>query len=152
MLSRIRPATSDNSAQIIKEADKTAVVTGKNVILQDQNMTLLSTELQYNIKNQVGFYTKGADILSDQNTLKSRKGYYNRRSNTFNFKDNVQLKSPDYTMYSDTLDYFASTRTAYFYGPTRIISKENKSFIFYGISLAVQLTIKGSKFLTHTLE
>jgi lipopolysaccharide export system protein LptA len=107
------------------EADKTAVVTGKNVILQDQNMTLLSTELQYNIKDQIGFYTKGADILSDKNTLKSRRGYYNRRSNTFNFKDNVQLKSPDYTMYSDTLDYFATSRTAYFYGPTRIISKEN---------------------------
>ncbi len=107
------------------EADKTAMVTGKNVILQDQNMTLLSTELQYNIKNQVGYYVKGADILSEQNTLKSRKGYYNRRSNVFNFKDKVQLNSPDYTMSSDTLDYYASTRTAYFFGPTRIVSKEN---------------------------
>lgn len=107
------------------EADKTATVTGKNVILQDQKMTLVSTELQYNIKQQIGYYVKGADILNEQNTLKSRKGYYNRRSNTFNFKDKVVLSSPDYTMYCDTLDYMAGTRTAYFFGPTRIVSKEN---------------------------
>jgi len=55
------------------EAEKTATVTGKNVILQDQNMTLVSTELNYNIKQQIGSYVKGADILNEQNTLKSKR-------------------------------------------------------------------------------
>ncbi len=107
------------------EAEKTATVTGKNVILQDQNMTLVSTELNYNIKQQIGSYVKGADILNEQNTLKSKKGYYNRRSNVFNFKKDVFLKGTEYTMESDTLDYYANTRTAYFFGPTKIVSKEN---------------------------
>jgi lipopolysaccharide assembly outer membrane protein LptD (OstA) len=114
------------------EKTKTAEVTGKNVVLADKEMTLLTTAIQYNTQNQVGYYTNGADILSDSNTLKSRRGYYNRRTNIFNFKDNVKLTSPDYTMESDTLDYYASTRTAYFFGPTKIVSDENTILCNYG--------------------
>lgn len=107
------------------EATKTATVTGKEVILRDKSMTLVTTSLQYNIQNQMGSYLNGADILNEGNTLKSRKGFYDRRNNIFHFKDNVKLTSPDYTMEGDTLDYYSSTRTAYFYGPTVIRSKEN---------------------------
>ena len=114
------------------ESTKTAIVTGKQVVLSDQQMTLLTTSIQYNTASQVGFYTNGADILNDKNTLKSRRGYYNRRGNVFNFKDDVLLTSPDYTMESDTLDYYASTKTAYFYGPTRIVSEENTILCSYG--------------------
>lgn len=114
------------------EASKTALVSGKNVILKDQQMTLLTTSLQYNTTSQIGYYTNGADILSEQNTLKSRRGYYNRRGNVFNFKDNVRLNSPEYTMYSDTLDYFAGSKTAFFFGPTRIVSAENTIVCNYG--------------------
>lgn len=114
------------------EATKTAKVTGKNVILKDQQMTLLTTSIQYNTANQVGFYSNGADILSENNTLKSKRGYYNRRTNIFNFKDQVKLTSPEYTMESDTLDYYASSKTAYFFGPTRIFSKENIILCNYG--------------------
>jgi lipopolysaccharide export system protein LptA len=114
------------------ESTKTAVVTGKSVVLNDQQMTLLTTSLQYNMQSQVGYYTNGADILNDKNTLKSKRGYYNRRSNVFNFKDQVKLTSPDYTMESDTLDYYSSTKTAYFYGPTKIVSEENTILCQYG--------------------
>lgn len=114
------------------EASKTATVTGRNVILKDQQMTLLTTSLNYNTASQIGYYTNGADILSEKNTLKSRRGYYNRRGSVFNFKDQVQLSSPEYTMNSDTLDYYSGSRTAYFYGPTRIVSKENIITCNYG--------------------
>lgn len=117
---------------VYDEATKTANVTGKSVILKDQQMTLLSTSLSYNVQKQVGYYTNGADILSENNRLKSRRGYYNRRSNTFNFKDKVVLKSPEYTMLSDTLDYYSATKTAYFFGPTRIVSSENIIVCNYG--------------------
>ncbi len=114
------------------EETKTAQVTGKNVILKDQQMTLLTTSLQYNTAEQLGYYTNGADILSDKNTLKSKRGYYSRRGNVFHFKDDVKLTGADYTMQSDTLDYFAGNRTAFFYGPTRIVSKENTIVCNYG--------------------
>jgi lipopolysaccharide export system protein LptA len=114
------------------EATKTAKVNGKSVILKDQQMTLLTTSLSYNVQNQVGYYTNGADILNENNRLKSKRGYYNRRINTFNFKDQVVLTSPEYTMKSDTLDYFSMTKTAYFFGPTRIVSAENTIVCNYG--------------------
>jgi lipopolysaccharide export system protein LptA len=114
------------------EASKIAKVTGKNVILKDQQMTLLTTSINYNIQNQVGYYMNGADILNENTRLKSKRGHYNRRSNSFNFKDNVVLKSPDYTMESDTLDYYSTSKTAYFFGPTKIISNENTILCNYG--------------------
>lgn len=110
---------------VYDEASKTAVVTGKEVILKDKSMTLVSTALQYNISSQVGSYLNGANILNEGNTLRSKKGFYDRRANVFHFKEDVRLTSPEYTMDCDTLDYFSSTRTAYFNGPTTIRSKEN---------------------------
>ena len=117
---------------VYDEATKIAKVTGKNVILKDHQMTLLTTSLSYSIQNQIGYYTNGADILNENTRLKSKRGYYNRRSNSFNFKDNVVLKSPDYTMESDTLDYYSTSKTAFFFGPTKIISNENTIVCNYG--------------------
>lgn len=114
------------------EATRTAVVTGKQVMLRDQQMTLQTTTLQYNTLQQLGYYTSGAEINSEGNTLRSRKGFYSRRGNVFYFKDRVELQNSEYTMYSDTLDYHASSKTAYFFGPTRIISKENLIQCNYG--------------------
>ncbi|MEZ4804904.1 MAG: OstA-like protein [Bacteroidia bacterium] len=117
---------------VYDENTKTATVTGDEVILKDEKMTLITTSIQYNTNSQVGYYSNGADILSENNTLKSVKGFYNRRGNVFHFKENVELTTPDYTMKSDTLDYFANTKTAFFYGPTRIVSSENKIICNYG--------------------
>lgn len=115
-----------------EEATKVAVVTGKQVILNDREMTLVTTALQYNTATQVGSYHNHADILSGENTLKSQHGYYQRRGSVFNFKEKVVLTSPQYTMYCDTLDYYATTKTAYFQGPTKIVSKENTITCNYG--------------------
>ncbi len=117
---------------LYEEATKIAVVTGKEVVLNDKEMTLTTTALQYNTAKQVGSYHNRANILSGENKLKSKHGYYQRRTNVFNFKDDIVLTSPDYTMYSDTLDYFASTKTAYFHGPTKIVSAENTITCKYG--------------------
>jgi lipopolysaccharide export system protein LptA len=117
---------------LYEEATKTATVTGKEVILNDAEMTLVTTALQYNTATQLGSYHNRANILSGENTLKSKHGYYQRRTNIFNFKQDVVLTSPEYVMYCDTLDYFAVTKTAYFQGPTKIVSKENTIKCNYG--------------------
>ena len=114
------------------ENTKVALVTGREVILNDASMTLVTKQLQYNMAQQIGYYTNGANILSEQNTLTSKKGYYHRRGNTFYFKDDVVLTNPQYTMKSDTLEYFSSIKTAYFYGPTKIVSGENTIVCNYG--------------------
>ena len=44
------------------------------------------------------------------------------------FRDSVILRNPDYTIYSDTLQYKTTTKVAYFFGPTEIIG--DSSYIY----------------------
>jgi lipopolysaccharide export system protein LptA len=103
-----------------------ATVTG-NVVLTDPSTVLTTDLLIYDTKNEVARYTTGGKIMSktNSNVLTSLKGTYESKSRFFYFKKNVVLKNDDYTMYSDTLHYNSLTEVAFFYGPTRIIGKEN---------------------------
>jgi lipopolysaccharide export system protein LptA len=114
------------------EATKTAMVNGKQVILRDDQMTLKTTSILYNTVNQTGFYTNYAEIVNGSTTLSSGRGTYFKRANLFNFKKEVVLRTPDYTMFSDTLDYFSNSKTAYFYGPTKIVNDESTILCQYG--------------------
>lgn len=114
------------------ESTRTALVTGRQVILSDRQMTLATTSIQYNTSSQTGYYGNGAQINSDNNHLTSKKGIYIRRSNTFHFKDEVVLTNPEYTMTCDTLDYLAGPSVAVFTGPARITGKENSITCRYG--------------------
>ena len=57
--------------------------------------------------------------------MKSRIGYYYSRQKLFHFKDQVEIYNPKYTIFSDTVKYNTVSQTAWFFGPTRILSKEN---------------------------
>lgn len=98
-----------------------------NVKLIDKDMTLTSTNLNYDMKTKMGYYHSGGTIVSNKNNinLKSNQGYYYTNSKEFFFKDKVVLKHPQYEMFSDTLKYNTFTEITYFYGPTRIISDSN---------------------------
>jgi lipopolysaccharide export system protein LptA len=97
----------------------------KNVRLLSSNTRLTSQAVDYDLHNNYGFYTSHADIISGENKLSSRLGYYYSRQNMYQFRDSVVVVNPDYTIYSDTLRYQTVTNTAYFIGPTRIISDSN---------------------------
>lgn len=99
-----------------------------NVRLVGRNTELVTTELEFNVGTSTAYYTKHADIKSGENKLKSEKGYYYSRSETYYFEDSVVLENPDYTIYSDTLRYVTPTKVAYFYGPTEIIG--DSSYIY----------------------
>lgn len=98
-----------------------------NVKLVDKDMTLTSTNLNYDMKSKIGYYHSGGTIISNKNSinLKSNQGYYYTNSKEFFFKDNVVLKHPQYEMFSDTLKYNSFSEITYFFGPTRIISDSN---------------------------
>lgn len=102
-----------------------AQVTGKTVRLLDLNNQLTTTKLDFDMKNNIGYYTSGADIIRGENNLKSREGYYYSQQHTYFFKDSVVIINPDYTIYSDTLKYNTELNMAYMLGPTDIISDSN---------------------------
>lgn len=97
-----------------------------NVVLVDKQMTLTTDQLDYDLENQFGYYANGGKIVSKENVLTSRIGYYYARKNEFFFKQKVLLNNPEYVMVSDTLLYQTIKKTAYFFGSTQITSDGDK--------------------------
>lgn len=112
---------------------KLAEVTGKVVRLKDPKMELTTDILNFDRTKKLAYYSTGGAIINDENTLTSKKGYYNTTLKTFNFKDSVILVNPDYTMYSDTLNYNTKSRIAYFHGPTTILSDSSSIYCENGL-------------------
>jgi lipopolysaccharide export system protein LptA len=100
----------------------------RNVKLIGKNTTLTTRELEFNTGTNTAYYTKHANIVSGDNKLKSRTGYYYTRQEMYHFMDSVVLENPEYTIYSDTLRYHTQTKVADFFGPTEIIG--DSSYIY----------------------
>ena len=107
---------------------KLATVTGKVVTLKDKSMTLTTTQLDFNMQSNIGYYNNKGKIVTKENTLTSQNGYYYSSQKNLFFKKDVVLVNPDYKMFCDSLRYNTITETAYFNGPTNIISNANKIY------------------------
>lgn len=103
---------------------------GKTVTLQDGQMTLTTDAIRYDAVNGVGYYTTGGTIVNKENNLVSKIGTYYTKGNLFEFKKEVVLKNPEYTMYCDTLQYNTQSRIAYFFGPTDIYSTKDSNHVY----------------------
>jgi len=96
-----------------------------DVLLIDQETTLETDNLDFNLRDNIGYYFDGGHIVNGDNNLTSRMGYYYSREKLFYFRDSVVIINPDYDILSDTLKYNTVSEVAYFLGPTEIISEEN---------------------------
>ena len=98
-----------------------------NIRFIDKDMTLITSHLNYDLKNSMGYYFGGGTItsLANQNKLTSQQGYYYSKNKELFFKEKVVLINPEYEIYSDTLKYHTTTEISYFLGPTIIQSKDN---------------------------
>lgn len=97
----------------------------EDVKLVDNQMTLTTDFLDYNLAENTGKYTGGGKIIDTTNQLTSDIGYYYADQKEFFFKDSVQLVNPRYTIESDTLMYNTMTEVSYFFGPSYIRSDTN---------------------------
>lgn len=104
--------------------NKTAIIVN-NVRMVDNDMTLNTNYLNYNLDSKVGNYTNGGTISDRENNLESVYGTYFGNTNFLHFKKDVILNNPNYIMESDTLHYNYKTKISYFYGPTTITSEDN---------------------------
>lgn len=101
-----------------------ARVLGKKVVLTDSKVTLTTRIVEYDMSRNRAYYPVRGVIVQDSSTLKSEKGYYNTRSKIFNYKENVEIINPKYTITTDSLQYNARTKIALFKAPTLIKSKD----------------------------
>ncbi|MFK7757001.1 MAG: OstA-like protein [Flavobacteriales bacterium] len=98
----------------------------KNVMFKDNDMTLKTELMTYNLDSSIGSYLNGGVITStaNNNKLISQSGSYNSDADMFYFKKNVVLSNPDYTVKSDTLNYNNLSERAFFFGPTTILGED----------------------------
>lgn len=96
-----------------------------NVKLMDDSTTLLTEYLTYDRNLHLACYPDSATTYRGDKTLKSHFGYYRDRLKEFSFFENVEVYSPKYQMYTDTLYYNTGIEKMWFEGPTTIVNQEN---------------------------
>ena len=96
-----------------------------NVRLRDDSTMLYTEYLTYDRNLHLASYPDSATTIRGDKTLKSHYGYYRDRLKEFSFFENVEVYSPKYQMYTDTLFYNTGIEKMWFQGPTTIINKEN---------------------------
>ena len=96
-----------------------------NVRLRDDSTTLFTEYLTYDRNMHLAAYPDSATTVRGDKTLTSRIGYYRDDLKEFSFFENVEVLSPKYQLYTDTLYYNTAIEKMWFEGPTTIINKEN---------------------------
>ena len=96
-----------------------------NVRLKDDS-TLLRTEyLTYDRDQHLACYPDSATTTRGDKMLVSRFGFYRDDLKEFSFFEHVEVTSPKYQMYTDTLFYNTRIEKMWFQGPTTIVNEEN---------------------------
>ncbi len=96
-----------------------------NVRLKDDSTTLYTDYLTYDRNLHLASYPDSATIIRGDKMLASHWGYYRDDIKEFSFIKNVEVTSPKYQMYTDTLFYNTNVEKMWFEGPTTIVNKEN---------------------------
>ena len=109
------------------EAKKLTVFTGHVRMINDKTI-IENDQLFYENEKNNAYYLDGANITSDKTKIYSKKGYYNTSTKIINFKNNVVVKTPDFSIISDTLTYLTAKQKTIFNGPTNILSKSGKIY------------------------
>lgn len=100
------------------------------VFVKKATATLYTDYLDYYRNLNEARYFNGGKLVDTTNTLTSKKGYYNVRTNLASFKNEVVGVNPDYTLKSDTLQYDSKTKIAYFRDVTTVTDKDGKTAIY----------------------
>jgi hypothetical protein len=108
---------------------KLALLTG-NVKLIDREATLTTNYLTYNLGTRMGTYTGGGQVNNPPTLITSKNGYYFGTTSDAYFRHNVVVTTPEVLMKTDTLRYNSISKLSYFYGPTNIYNKQDKSNLY----------------------
>lgn len=94
----------------------------ENVRMENGQVTLFTDSLNYERIPNIGYYFEGGLIVDSLNQLSSFYGQYSPETKLAVFNDSVQVESPDFTLYSDTLHYDTESKVATILGPSVIVS------------------------------
>lgn len=113
---------------LIYDGNARTVSISRNVILKDKTAALYTDSLIYDMDGDLGYYLTGGRMVSDSNTLTSRVGYYNTKTNMADLYDSVHLVNETYTGDSQSASYNTSSEIVYFTSRTHLYSSDNQFF------------------------
>ncbi|MFD2162042.1 OstA-like protein [Paradesertivirga mongoliensis] len=108
---------------------KLALLTG-NVKLVDKDATLTTNYLTYNLGTRMGTYIGGGQVNNPPTVITSKNGYYFGTTSDAYFRYDVVVTTPEVLMNTDTLRYNSISKMSYFYGPTNILNKKDKTKLY----------------------
>ncbi|MBW3544301.1 MAG: Organic solvent tolerance protein OstA [Bacteroidetes bacterium] len=95
-----------------------------DVVYRDGSTVLYTDNLEFNKFTGISSYHGGGRMIDNENTLTSRQGVFDKPNQLASFFGKVVLKSPDATVYSDTLYYNTQSGQARFVGFTRVVKND----------------------------
>jgi lipopolysaccharide export system protein LptA len=100
-----------------------------NVILQDQEKTVITRRLNYDMHRRVAYYYDGGTVYDKQSRLTSQRGYYNTDSKLATFGGDVKVRGSGNYVDGDSITYDTNTKIAYFDATTTIISGDGSRIV-----------------------
>ena len=110
---------------------KKAKLRNNVVFTKLETSTLYTDYLDFDRPKNLAYYFNGGRLVDSINVLTSKKGYYDLTSNMASFKKDVDVKNPEYTMTSDSLQYNSRSKILYFRTPTNVLDKKDSSTFVY---------------------
>jgi lipopolysaccharide export system protein LptA len=120
----------------------------EQVILKNNAMTLTTDTLYFDREKQESYYRDFGTIIDSSNTLTSEIGRYFMEIEKYQFLDDVHIQNPEYTVDSEQLDYYTSSKNAYMYGPSTITGDTYKLYCergFYDTKIESGYGIKNTR-------
>lgn len=114
--------------EIIYDRNANLVTIYYNVRLTDKDATLYTDSMTYDINAKVGYYLCGGKMVSDENVLTSKKGYYYTDTKIANVSENVHFVNDTYTGDCESADFNTESEVLYFTSRTHLYSDENEAF------------------------
>jgi len=110
---------------------KLAKVRKKVKLVQDTSV-LTTNFLDFDLNTNVGKYFNGGRVISGQDTIISRVGYYYSNTKDVFLKGNVKVFSAKAKIFTDTLKHNMDSRISYILGPSEIYSDSTYIFGEFG--------------------
>ena len=98
-----------------------------DVVMKEKDLVMNTPSLRYESQKDIAHYNQGAEMVSGDVILTSSWGNYNGKTGLFNCYDSVVVTHPDYTIYTDTMDY-SKSGFSNFKGPTDIITNDHTMY------------------------
>ncbi len=106
----------------------------ENVRYTDPDLSLITDSLSYDLLINNAAYYEGGRLEDDSVTLTSEYALYKGLIRETEFRHDVVLVSPEYTLYSDNLIYDSYTKIARTSTPTRVVTDDYETVAEKGLT------------------